>query len=59
MNAEELKALQAPIKERYKKDPATAVVTLRTCASLGSATASSVNSCKPPLPRTRPIAAAW
>jgi uncharacterized OsmC-like protein len=29
MNAEQLKALQAPIKERYKKDAATAVVTLR------------------------------
>jgi len=29
MNAEQLKALQAPIKERYKKDPAAAVVTLR------------------------------
>jgi uncharacterized OsmC-like protein len=29
MNAEQLKALQAPIKERYRKDPAAAVVTLR------------------------------
>jgi uncharacterized OsmC-like protein len=29
MDAQELKALQAPIKERYKKDPAAALVTLR------------------------------
>jgi uncharacterized OsmC-like protein len=29
MNADQLKALQAPIKERYRKDPAAAVVTLR------------------------------
>ncbi len=29
MNAQELKALQAPIKDRYKQDPAAAVVTLR------------------------------
>ena len=29
MDAEQLRALQAPIKERYKKDAASAVVTLR------------------------------
>ena len=29
MNADQLKALQTPIKERYRKDPAAAVVTLR------------------------------
>ena len=29
MNAEELKALQAPLKEKYRSDPASAVVTLR------------------------------
>lgn len=29
MNAQELKALQAPLKERYKNEPAAAVVTLR------------------------------
>ena len=29
MNADELKALQAPIKDRYRNDPAAAVVTLR------------------------------
>jgi uncharacterized OsmC-like protein len=29
MNAEQLKALQAPLKEKYRLDPAAAVVTLR------------------------------
>jgi uncharacterized OsmC-like protein len=29
MNAEELKALQAPIKDRYRNDPSAAVITLR------------------------------
>ena len=29
MNSEELKSLQAPLKERYKNDPSSAVVTLR------------------------------
>lgn len=34
MNADELRALQAPLKERYKVDPAAAVVTLRAKGSL-------------------------
>ena len=29
MNAEELKSIQAPLKERYKSDPSSATVTLR------------------------------
>ena len=29
MNADELKALQAPIKDRYRNDPAAALITLR------------------------------
>jgi uncharacterized OsmC-like protein len=29
MNAEELKALQAPLKEKYRNDPASALITLR------------------------------
>ena len=29
MNAEKLKALQAPIKERCKRDPGAALITLR------------------------------
>ena len=35
MNAEELRALQAPLKERYRADPASAVVTLRAEGRLG------------------------
>ena len=36
MNAEELRALQAPIKARYKDDPAAAKVTLNAAAELGN-----------------------
>ena len=35
MNVDELRALQAPIKERYREDPEAAVVTLRAQATLG------------------------
>ena len=35
MNAEELRTLQAPIKERYRKDPAAALITLRAQGRLG------------------------
>jgi uncharacterized OsmC-like protein len=34
MDATELRALQAPIKERYKADPATAVITLKAKGSI-------------------------
>ena len=43
MNAHELKALQAPIKERYKTDPDAAVVTLRAEGSLGEGIACRVD----------------
>jgi len=46
MNAEQLKALQAPIKERYKKDPATAVVTLRAQGRVGEGIACRVDTGK-------------
>ena len=36
MSPDELKALQAPIKERYRGDPEAAVVTLRAEGELGS-----------------------
>ena len=36
MNADELRALQAPIKERYRADPEAAVITLRASGTLGS-----------------------
>jgi uncharacterized OsmC-like protein len=35
MNSEQLKALQAPIKERYKTDPGAAVITLRAQGRIG------------------------
>lgn len=36
MNAEELRALQAPLKDSYRDDPATAVVTLSSSGDLDS-----------------------
>jgi len=36
MNTEELRALQAPMKERYKRDPGAALVTLRAQGTLGA-----------------------
>ncbi len=36
MNAEELRALQAPLKARYREDPAAALVTLRAQGKLGA-----------------------
>jgi uncharacterized OsmC-like protein len=36
MGAEELRALQAPLKQQYRNDPAKAMVTLRASGSLGS-----------------------
>jgi uncharacterized OsmC-like protein len=35
MNAQELKALQAPIKQRYRNDPQAAVITLRAQGRIG------------------------
>jgi uncharacterized OsmC-like protein len=35
MNSAELKSAQAPIKERYRKDPQSAIVTLRAEGKLG------------------------
>jgi len=46
MNAEQLKALQAPIKERYRKDPAAAVVTLRAQGRIGEGIACRVDTGK-------------
>ena len=36
MDADELRALQAPIKQRYRDDPASAIVTLRASGELGA-----------------------
>lgn len=46
MNAQELKALQAPIKERYKADPGSAVITLRAQGRLGEGLACKVDTGK-------------
>ena len=46
MNADELRALQAPIKERYKKDPAAAVITLRAQGRIGEGVACRVETGK-------------
>ena len=46
MNAEQLKALQAPIKDRYKKDPAAAVITLRAQGRIGEGIACHVDTGK-------------
>lgn len=35
MNADDLRALQAPLKEKYRADPQSAVVTLRAAGALG------------------------
>jgi uncharacterized OsmC-like protein len=37
MNAESLRAVQAPLKQRYREDPGSAAVTLRARAALDSA----------------------
>jgi len=36
MTADELRALQAPLKERYRQQPAAALVTLRATGNLGA-----------------------
>src|SRR5580765_4242542 len=35
MNAEELRSLQAPVKERYRQQPGTPLITLRAAGRLG------------------------
>ena len=46
MNAEELKALQAPLKDRYRKEPQAAVVTLRAQGRIGEGIACRVDTGK-------------
>jgi len=43
MNAEQLKALQAPIKAKYKENPAAAVITLRAQGRIGEGIACRVD----------------
>jgi uncharacterized OsmC-like protein len=44
VESDELKAAQAPLKERYKQDPGAALVTLRASAKLGEGVSCNVNS---------------
>ncbi|MCG8558207.1 MAG: OsmC family protein, partial [Hyphomicrobiales bacterium] len=46
MDAQELKALQAPVKERYRDTPEAAVVTLRAEGRLGQGVICSVQTAK-------------
>ena len=46
MDAQQLKALQAPIKDRYKQDPASAVITLRAQGRIGEGIACRVDTGK-------------
>ena len=46
MNAEELKALQAPIKDRYRKEPGAALITLRARGRIGEGVACRVDTGK-------------
>src|SRR3954462_3739151 len=43
MNAEELKTLQAPIKDAYRKNPAAAIVTLKASGKIGEGIACRVD----------------
>ena len=43
MNAEQLKALQAPIKDKYRQDPGAALVTLRAQGRIGEGIACRVD----------------
>jgi uncharacterized OsmC-like protein len=43
MNADQLKAVQAPIKDRYRNDPAAAVVTLKAEGKIGEGIACRVD----------------
>ena len=43
MNADELKAMQAPIKDKYKREPAAALITLRAQGRVGEGIACRVD----------------
>ena len=46
MNADELKTMQAPIKERYRNDPGSALITLRAQGNVGEGIACRVGTGK-------------
>src|SRR6476661_7432234 len=49
MNAEELRSLQAPVKERYRHQPETALVTLRAEGRLGEGVTCKIETGKAPV----------
>src|SRR5437773_10220743 len=49
MNAEELRSLQAPMKERYRQQPETALVTLRAEGRLGKGVTCKIGTGKAPV----------
>ena len=49
MNAEELRSLQAPVKERYRQRPETALVTLRAEGRLGEGVTCKIETGKAPV----------
>src|SRR6266480_1543867 len=49
MNAEELRFLQAPVKERYRQQPETALVTLRAEGRLGEGVSCKIETGKAPV----------
>src|SRR5436309_6746162 len=49
MNAEELRALQAPLKERYRQQPQTALITLRAEGRLGQGVTCKIETGKAPV----------
>src|SRR6266700_7800294 len=49
MNAEELRSLQAPLKERYRQQPQTALITLRAEGRLGQGVTCKIETGKAPV----------
>jgi len=49
MNRDQLRALQAPLKQRYREDPESALITLRADGSLEERVACSVSKEQPSL----------
>src|SRR6266513_3324093 len=49
MNAEELRSLQAPLKERYRQQPQSALVTLRAEGRLGNGVTCKIETGKAPV----------
>lgn len=46
MNAEELKKIQTPLKEKYRSDPSSALITLQAVGKLGEGISCKVDTCR-------------